>query len=393
MNLDRARRLDRGLQPLCAVLGALRTAAGAAPSHAVTAAEPLPEHDGELVVIKLVGLGSLALLAPWLNAWQQVTGQPVHLITDAANRGLTDLLEPSLTVHLLSPAKGLADGQSIISKLKSRRAAVVDLEFYSAATTLLAAMCRPVVFAALDARWRRGLLTHHLAWPEGLHFADLARHSLSQLCGEPLDAPPLLPLAPEALPAPPVRADGEVRRVVVNASCGPLCPERRLPVAIFADLLNDLAQDDGLTLHLVGAPGDRPAVDEVVALLADPVRMVDHVGHQDLAGLLALCRDADLVISSDSGPLHLAAGVGARTLSFYGPETPARFGPRGDGHTIVVGGVPCGPCLIAANQKQAPCRGRNVCLRQLDGHALARLARERLAEEETASRTVTYQQS
>ncbi len=390
MNLALARRLDRGLQPVCAMYGAARLLAGAAPSRPVTAAEPLPVHDGELAVVKLVGLGSLALLAPWLTAWQSATGRPVHLITDAANKPLTDLLDPAIIVHALEPTGGWAAAAGVVRRLRSPHLAVLDLEFYSAATTILGAACRPGVLAALEAPWRRGVLTHSLAWPEGLHFADLARYALSQLCGEPLATPPLLPLATGCLPEPPARSSGELRRVVVNASCGALCPERRLPAAVFADLLAELATEAGLGLHFVGATGDRAAVDEVLSRLDPALALTDHTGRLDLAGLLALLRSADLVISSDSGPLHLAAGVGAPTLSFFGPETPARFGPRGPGHTIVVGSVPCGPCLTAANQKQAPCRGRNVCLQQLDGRALAALARARMDGAERGSITRVY---
>ena len=392
MNLDRARRLDGALQPFCRTLGALRRLSGAPPARPQTAADPLPEHAGDVAVVKLVGLGSLALLAPWLQACHG-TGRAVHLITDAANAPLTKLFDDSIQVHLLRPEQGWRDAVRIVQELRPRRVAMLDLEFYSAATTLLATACRPAVLAGLDAPWRRGVLTHALSWPEGLHFADLARHALSQLCGRPLAADPALPLASDALAEPPPRQPDEQFRVVVNASCGPLCPERRLPPTLQAAMLTRLTREPGVRLHFIGTASDRAAVDEVMGQLPGAAAVEDHVGQLNLGELLALFRSADLVISSDSGPLHLAAGVGARTLSFYGPETPARFGPRGPQHTIVVGRVPCGPCLTAANQKQAPCHGRNMCLQQLDPRELADLAWQALTAEEQSSRTITFQQS
>jgi len=64
-----------------------------------------------------------------------------------------------------------------------------------------------------------------------------------------------------------------------------------------------------------------------------------------LAALLARC---DLVIGSDSGPLHLAVAVGAPTIHLYGPANPALFGPWAPGsegaHRAIVSPMACVPC-------------------------------------------------
>src|SRR5207253_3147538 len=73
-----------------------------------------------------------------------------------------------------------------------------------------------------------------------------------------------------------------------------------------------------------------------------------------LAAVMAASR---LVMGVDSGPLHLAAAVGAPTLRMYGPTDPLRFGPWGPPgqHVLVQAQLPCSPC---GNLVAPPCGAR-----------------------------------
>jgi heptosyltransferase III len=67
---------------------------------------------------------------------------------------------------------------------------------------------------------------------------------------------------------------------------------------------------------------------------------------QGLGHLAAILEQADVVIGSDSGPLHLATAVGTDTVRIYGPTDPALFGPwpLSDGQVVLRPVVPCSPC-------------------------------------------------
>ena len=56
-------------------------------------------------------------------------------------------------------------------------------------------------------------------------------------------------------------------------------------------------------------------------------RFLNLTGNTSLLSLPALVRRAEWVISNDSGPMHLAAALGVRTLGIFGPTDPRRFGP------------------------------------------------------------------
>jgi len=69
-------------------------------------------------------------------------------------------------------------------------------------------------------------------------------------------------------------------------------------------------------------------------------------GRTSLSELAYLYKKARFVITTDSGPMHLAAAVGTPVIALFGPTDPARTGPYGEGHTIVREELPCSPCFL-----------------------------------------------
>ncbi|MBI2568518.1 MAG: glycosyltransferase family 9 protein [Candidatus Schekmanbacteria bacterium] len=57
---------------------------------------------------------------------------------------------------------------------------------------------------------------------------------------------------------------------------------------------------------------------------------------------------ADVVVSNDSGPMHLAAALGTPVIAVFGPTNPTRTGPLGPGHTIISKHVECSPCELVS---------------------------------------------
>lgn len=68
-------------------------------------------------------------------------------------------------------------------------------------------------------------------------------------------------------------------------------------------------------------------------------------GKTDLFQLAELYRRCAVVISNDSGPMHVAAAVGTPVVAIFGPTDPALTGPYGDQHVVLRAGIPCSPCF------------------------------------------------
>lgn len=111
-------------------------------------------------------------------------------------------------------------------------------------------------------------------------------------------------------------------------------------------LVGDALSARGLRVILTGGPGEQARVAQVAAgMTAEPL---DLAGATSFGQLAALMAQAALVLGVDSGPLHLAAATGARTIHLYGPGDEQRFGPWGEParHTVLHTELFCRPCGV-----------------------------------------------
>jgi len=144
----------------------------------------------------------------------------------------------------------------------------------------------------------------------------------------------------------------------VALQLGATHPQRRWPLGAFAELARYLV-GRGVSLVLVGSAAERPLGRRLQRRAGVP--LADLMGRTDLstlAGVLAAC---ELVVSSDTGTLHLATAVGARVLGLYmGPAQVHETGPYGSGHLVLRARESCAPCVEARPPcgGEAPCRGR-----------------------------------
>ncbi len=110
--------------------------------------------------------------------------------------------------------------------------------------------------------------------------------------------------------------------------------------ASLADLLQDRFAGQIL---IIGGPEDGGLAEEILSLTrSKPIVLT---GRATLLQLGAILRKCTVLVSGDTGPLHLATAVGTRVVALFGAADPARTGPVGNGHRIVQAGmIPCVPC-------------------------------------------------
>ncbi len=152
---------------------------------------------------------------------------------------------------------------------------------------------------------------------------------------------------------------------------------RRWPAEHFAALIAHLA-DLGLefTPVLLGSNDERALGRRLETLLSGRGRPpINLMGATDLAGLGAAVAELDLLITADTGVLHLAAAVGTPALAlFFGPAFGPETGPYGPGHLIYQAAAPCAPC-----RENGDCR-RRQCLEMPAPDVAARLAALQLTD-------------
>lgn len=134
--------------------------------------------------------------------------------------------------------------------------------------------------------------------------------------------------------------------LIVHPGSGDYSTARRWPADRFASLIDAWhARHEG-TIVLIDA---NPTVTARVRD-ATSVPAIDLGGRTSLMQSIALLRRADLFIGNDSGPLHLAAGVGVPALGIYGLTNQQAWGPWGDRTAIVSRDLPCMPCFYRGHR-------------------------------------------
>jgi heptosyltransferase-2 len=149
-------------------------------------------------------------------------------------------------------------------------------------------------------------------------------------------------------------------RPLIGIFPGGNAPSRRWSPDRFAAVADALAADH--TVVVFGGP-DESAVTQIVA----GRRALDFGGRTDLLMLAAALSECHILISNDSGPLHLGAAVGVPAVALFGAGDPVETGVVGAAHTLLRHPeLPCVPCV----RNECPRRGtgyvlpeaRNECL-------------------------------
>jgi len=148
----------------------------------------------------------------------------------------------------------------------------------------------------------------------------------------------------------------------------------------FAAAAREIVRIHGGTVILTGSPADRSFVDLARQSLHG-VPFVDASGALDLPTLAALLAELDLLVTSDTGPMHLAATMSTPIVALFGPSDPRRYGPLSRHARIVRAGVWCSPCGRVRLPPER-CRGRvPECMEAIDVEAVVSAATELLAQQ------------
>jgi ADP-heptose:LPS heptosyltransferase len=219
----------------------------------------------------------------------------------------------------------------------------------------------------------KAFLTDALAYDPTSHVADNATRLIThvlQACGArrvETAAAPLRPSADADAKAAQALAGVQGPAIGVHVSGGRESKQWHLDR--FAEVARTLAGRHDATIVLTGSTADRPLVDAVRRDLAD-VRVVDVAGAMELPVLAALLGRLDVLVTSDTGPMHLAAAMGTPLVALFGPSHPGRYGPRGSDARILRVQLWCSPCGLV---RLPPMRCRGHVPECMDGIEVARV--------------------
>jgi ADP-heptose:LPS heptosyltransferase len=230
---------------------------------------------------------------------------------------------------------------------------VIDLQGLLRTGLMTAATAAPTRVGFANAReGSRHFYTHRISIPDAdrIHAIDRCWRVVEALGGGHLKKQFILPVDDAELAA--VNAElTPFPRPWVMVAPGARWLTKRWPVGAFADVLNQAFRETGGTAVLVGAADDIGLSADLSARLLGPV--VDYTGKTGIARMVAVLRRADVMLSNDTGPLHVAAALGVPCVAPYLCTKPVLHGPY-PAHGQAVRGIPTGVPCAGSYLRQCP---------------------------------------
>jgi len=312
-----------------------------------------PIAPRRILLLRLERIGDLLMVLPAIADVQALAPEAqIDLVVGSWNADLARSIDPVRRVQALDAAWLAREGQglSLLSLIRATRH--WHSVQYDLAINFEPDVRSNLLLAASGAAWTAGyrsggggaLLDVALDYETGAHTTDNARRLVSTIFGRtppPRDAPAFIV---------PSEAHDNASRLLAGAR-GPLIGVhisggraiKQWPPERFADVARRLVETLDAIIVLTGSGDDRSLVDSVTRLLPAE-HVIDVAGHLDLLTLAAVLERLDLLITGDTGPMHLAVGVNTPVVAVFGPSAPVRYAPRGPSDRVVRVDLPCSPC-------------------------------------------------
>ena len=208
--------------------------------------------------------------------------------------------------------------------------------------------------AGISERWgyradfRSPLLTRAIAQPPRVHQSDFYRHLVHQLGFVGTKRDPAITVPDSRRAAARMLLAGQswdLRSPLVAVAPGAAFGgAKRWPTESFAAVVQHLAAE-GVRVVLIGTAGDRAAV-EVINGLRHRATAIDLVGRTDLAMLAGVLTQCRVLVTNDSGTMHLAAALDIPVVAMFGPTRERETHPIGPRHATLTNPVWCRPCML-----------------------------------------------
>ena len=342
--------------------------------HSVTA-----ETTRQIVVTKLVGMGSILQATPLLRALKQDFPQArLTFVTLEANRPLVERLAAVDEVVCLNdrsaPALLWTTMRAMVTLIGRHVDHYLDLEVYSGFACLLSVFSlarNRFGFYRHSNSFKKGIYTHlvyfNTRMPVRRIYLQLGR--LAGTSSDPDDRLGAIRIEPserrtleEKLGALGLPANSPY--VLVNPNASDLLIERRWPAGHMIAALTRLA-DLGHEVVLLGSKAEAGFVQSLCDRLPAPARarVRNTAGRLSLGEALALVDGAACVLTNDTGPMHMAFALGRPTVCLVGPADPVHYGMHSPHVVTLYAAVSCSPCIYEVDEP--PCHGNNVCMQRL----------------------------
>tara|TARA_B100000809_G_scaffold255366_1_gene293782 strand:+ start:4848 stop:6065 length:1218 start_codon:yes stop_codon:yes gene_type:complete len=317
-----------------------------------------------IAICKFKGMGSIIQATPMLEAIRKKhpEAEIIFVTTEPNRRILTkiDLVDTIVTIDDSNLFKFISTNiKSLLFLLKKRPEVYFDLEIYSDFSTLFTLFSlstNRVGFYLRSSSFRMGIYTHMMFFNPRVPISQVYLQ-LTRLIGCDSESIDLYPLTKNT--ATPTRR--EKKYLVINPNSSDLRLERRWDKENFINLIRLIVEKfTEYDVLLIGGGGAEKAYTEEISKQLNDSRVINTAGKTSIDEAIDLIEGAELMVTNDTGPMHIAFSLNTEVVCLFGPCSPDQYGMSKNAH-IIYKSTYCSPCIH--DFEIAPCKGNNVCMK------------------------------
>ncbi len=322
-----------------------------------------------IAICKYKGMGSILQATPLLSSLKKsYPNAKIIFITTSGNKRIlekTGLIDCIITLNDSSVLKLCFGFPGFIYRLIRLKIEVyIDLEVYSNFSTLVTILSKAknrLGFYLQSKHYRLGNYTHMMY--HNTHSPIMETYlQFARMCGCNIETTGLVNLPQESkiieVNKDKIELD-KLNYLVINPNASDLRLERRWGRESYLALIKHLTSEyPDYKLFVIGGKNEANYVDLVLNNWKHP-QVINLAGKTNLDQLIAIIQHTKLMITNDSGPMHIAFACKIPVICLFGPCSPTQYGNHSNAVSVYKKAY-CSPCIH--DFVNPPCRGNNMCM-------------------------------
>lgn len=297
-----------------------------------------PKKIKKVLFIRPGGIGDAALLLPAINSLREnFPDSEIDLLCEKRNADIFRLSKDINAFYLYDRGFGL------FKCLRNRYDVVIDTEQWHRLSAVAAYLTGAPIRIGFDTNERGKLFTHRIPYSHDDYEVYSFLHLIEPLLNEVPKFNVEEPFIDRVDRTSPELLDflNKHHNRIISIFSGATVREKRWGGEGFGKVAKVL-RDKGYTIVVLGSKADRTDVGIMKKYVTDNI---DLIGKTSLREVASLLRMSKLLITADSGIMHIAYGVGTPTISLFGASIEKKWAPRGKQHIVLNKHLVCSPCI------------------------------------------------
>ncbi len=333
-----------------------------------------------IAVCKFKGMGSIIQSTPMLFALREkYPSAEIIYISSKSNESLlkkTDLINTVVVVDDSNISKFIwTNIKALLFLIKKRPEVYFDLEIYSDYSTLFTTFSlskNRIGFYLRSSTFRMGIYTHMMFFNTRVPVSD-AYLQLAKMLNCKSSGANLYNYGAAIN-----KSDSKFNNyIVINPNASDLRLERRWGSQKFIDLIKALLEEyPQFEIVLIGSKDEMEYTSKISTQFSDE-RLINTSGKTSLDELIGIVSNATLLITNDTGPMHLAFSSNTPVVCLFGPCSPEQYGINANAFPIYKP-LYCSPCVH--DFETPPCKGNNSCMKLISSSEVLEIVKAALSK-------------